>query len=419
MSTEPDRSLFREQVIERRRQRLFGDVVLSDSRISSRFVFAIGTISLTLMIWAMTATYPRTEMIPGVVATTDPSAKIFAARSGVTERVFVREGARVRKGQPLLFVGVDMRDDAQRGAAGASLSALDHQSESIALRIDAAQQTTRDERGRLADALEANAAERQSLEQQLGIQSAIVESKAEELARIIPAADKGFISKFELDRRRQALLAERQRVAQINQQIVQLESRRDDLSSQQRRLPFERQRQAAELEGELGSISQQRSRARVEVGYTVVAPIDGRVTALQAAPGRGVDPRVPLLAILPKDATFQVQLYAPSKAVGFIRAGQTVRISYDAFPYKQFGTFSGAIASISRTAYAPGEIDAPLKLEEAVYPIGVRLRNEVAPAFGTPLPLQSGMTLTAHVILERRSFFDWLLQPLHAVRNRT
>ena len=43
----------------------------------------------------------------------------------------------------------------------------------------------------------------------------------------------------------------------------------------------------------------------------------------------------------------------------------------------------------------------------------------LAPAFGTPLPLQSGMTLTAHVILERRSFFDWLLQPLHAVRNRT
>lgn len=419
MIDSPSNPLFREQVTHRRRQRLYGDVILAESRASSLFVALVGALGLALIAWATTATYPRTEKVAGIVVTAEPSAKVFAARSGVIERVYVREGARVRRGQPLLFVGVDVRDARHRGAARDGLLALDRQSESIATQIDAARRASAGEQDRLDQALASSAAERRSLRDQADIQAAIVRSKNEELDRIAPAAERGFISRFELDRRRQSLLGERQRLEQIHQQLVQLDMRRDDLAAQLRRLPVDRQRQSAELDGQLGSLAQQRARAKIDVGYMIVAPIDGRVTALQAAAGRGADPRIPLMAVIPADATFRVRLFAPSKAVGFIRPGQPVRISYDAFPYRQFGTFAGEIASISRTAYGPGEIDTPLRLEEAVYPIGVTIADEVVPAFGRRLPLQSGMTLTANVILERRSFFDWLLQPLNAVRKRT
>jgi multidrug efflux pump subunit AcrA (membrane-fusion protein) len=39
-------------------------------------------------------------------------------------------------------------------------------------------------------------------------------------------------------------------------------------------------------------------------------------------------------------------------------------------------------------------------------------------AFGEAQALQPGMTLTANLILDRRSFFDWLLTPLNAVLSR-
>lgn len=412
-------NLFREQVTERRRQRLYGDVILSDSRISSRLVIAIAAISLSLIVWATTATYPRTEGVAGVVMTSELSAKVFALRTGVAEQVFVSEGSVVRRGQPLAFIGVDMRDEDRRGAAKESLTALSDQTDSVKAQMQAAHDALSSEREKLSASLETNSGEQATLREQSLIQAAIIGSKEEELRRITPVAEKGFISQMDMDQRRQSLLAERQRAEQIKQQLVQLATRRNETAAQLRRLPMDELRQRAELQGELGSLFQQRSRARVDVGYTILSPVDGRVTALQASPGRSVDPRVPLLSVLPQRSTFHVQLYAPSKAVGFIRVGQQVRISYDAFPYKQFGTFAGTIASISRTAYAPGEIDVPVKIEEPVYLVRVRLTNETVPAFNSPLPLQSGMTLQGTVILERRSFVDWLLQPLNSVRKRT
>jgi membrane fusion protein len=221
-----------------------------------------------------------------------------------------------------------------------------------------------------------------------------------------------------MDRRLQSLLGERQRLEQLQQQLVQIQARNSDIASQLRRLPFDELRQNAELRGQLGSLSQQQSRAKVEVGYTLTAPVDGRVTALQISPGRNIDARMPLMAILPDDAHFRVQLFAPSKAAGFIRIGQAVRISYDAFPYQKFGTFAGVITAVSRTAYAPSEIDVPLKLEEPVYPIEVKLADQISPASARLLPLQSGMTLNGTIILERRSFLDWILQPINAVQKR-
>lgn len=411
--------LFREQVAEARRQRLYGEVVLTDSRISSKFVAVIAVVSVGLIIWAMTATYPRTETVPGVVVTTKPSAKVLAPRAGVAERVHVRENERVHQGQPLVFVGVEIRDEGHRGAANDTLTALDSQKDSVDVQIAAARSVMAAERDKLGLTLEAVAMEQRSIRVQMKIQASIVKSKTEELERIRPTVEKGYMSRLELDRREQSLLIEQQRLEQFNQQLVQLGVRRQDLEAQLERLPADERRQLAELEGQLSSISQQKSRTKVEVGYTVVAPIEGRVTALQASPGKGIEPGVPLMVILPEDPDFHVNLYAPSRAVGFIKVGQPVRVSYDAFPYKQFGTFGGEIDAISGMAYAPGELDTPIKVGEPVYAIKVRLANETATAFGRSLPLQSGMTLTGNIILERRSFLDWLLQPLNAVRKRT
>lgn len=114
----------------------------------------------------------------------------------------------------------------------------------------------------------------------------------------------------------------------------------------------------------------------------------------------------------------QATLFAPSRAIGMARPGQEVRLMYDAFPYQRFGSFSGRIVAISRAVLAPDEVDAPVKLQEPVYEIHVALDRQHVEAFGQALALQPGMTLNADVVLDRRSFLDWLLEPIRAVRNR-
>jgi membrane fusion protein len=166
------------------------------------------------------------------------------------------------------------------------------------------------------------------------------------------------------------------------------------------------------------TLAQQRARLRGERAYVVTAPVAGRVTALQAAVGRTVDAGIPLMVIVPEGSKLHADIYAPSRAIGFVKPGQEVRLLYDAFPYQRFGSFTGRIARVSRTAMDPRELNVPLKIEEAVYRIEVTPGAQAVNAFGERLPLQPGMTLRANIVLDRRSFGEWLLQPLNAVLKR-
>jgi membrane fusion protein len=64
-------------------------------------------------------------------------------------------------------------------------------------------------------------------------------------------------------------------------------------------------------------------------------------------------------------------------------------------------------------------VDAPVKIDTPVYRIRVALPQQVVQAYGGGAVLQPGMTLQANIVLERRSFLQWLLDPVMAVKNRT
>jgi membrane fusion protein len=124
------------------------------------------------------------------------------------------------------------------------------------------------------------------------------------------------------------------------------------------------------------------------------------------------------MTISPADPVLISELYVPSRAAGFVEAGQSVRLLYDAFPFQRFGAARGEVMSVSSTVLTPTEVNAAVKLEEPVYRVLVRLDRQSVDAFGRPMALQVGMALTADIILENRSLMDWLLQPIHAIRGR-
>jgi membrane fusion protein len=122
----------------------------------------------------------------------------------------------------------------------------------------------------------------------------------------------------------------------------------------------------------------------------ITAPIGGRVTALQAAAGRVVEPGRPLMTIVPSGSALHAEIYAPTRAIGFVESGEEVRLLYDAFPYQRFGSFAGRVNRVSRTVLDPRDIAAPLKIEEPVYrtrgrarpPVGGGVRAGAAPSAG-------------------------------------
>lgn len=412
-------SLFRQQVVDRRRRRLYGDVVVSDTRTSSFFVLAIALFLTSLLSWAAFAQYPRTERVPGIVITSAPSAKIYAHKMGTVKSVFVNDGDVVRKGQRLAFVSVGVRGTNELGYAKEVLDSLMRQRQLVKAKLLAARERVSKQTDRLKLLIGSKATEVNSLDRQIDIQRRIALTANKTADRLEPLAKSGILSRVEFENRRNNALIDKQQLEQMIQKRAQLQSTFHDLSARLDALPAELKSAEIELQIQLQTIAQQASRASIEVGYTLVAPIAGRITSLQAGLGRKVDTQHPLMSIIPVGAEFEAVIFATSRAAGFVVQGQEVRLMYDAFPYKQFGSFKGVVSSVSQSALAPAELNVPLDIKEPVYRVRVQLDDEHILAFGKKLDLQTGMTLTANIVLERRTFLDWLLEPLDAVRNRT
>src|SRR4029079_6577854 len=123
-----------------------------------------------------------------------------------------------------------------------------------------------------------------------------------------------------------------------------------------RALPFKRQTQLNEVARNTAVAEQELAEAESRREIVVTAPQDGTVTDIQAEPGSTTQLNVPLLTIVPPDTLLQAQLFARSRAIGFLRAGHRVHLRYQAFPYQKYGSYAGTVLSVSRSAMSPTEL---------------------------------------------------------------
>ena len=105
-------------------------------------------------------------------------------------------------------------------------------------------------------------------------------------------------------------------------------------------------------------------------------------------------------------------------SIGFVQAGQEVRLRFEAFAYQKYGHQPGHVLQVSRTPLAASEM-AALALPamatggEPMFRITVALDDSAA-----VLPLAAGMRLQADVLLERRRLVEWLFEPLLGFKGR-
>jgi membrane fusion protein len=146
----------------------------------------------------------------------------------------------------------------------------------------------------------------------------------------------------------------------------------------------------------------------------VTAPQPGTVTGLAAQVGQAVPLGAVLARIVPSEATLVAELFAPSRAVGFLAAGDEVRLRYAAFPYQKFGHSLGTVTAVSATTVAGDSTSGG----EPLYRVAVTLASQTVTAYGAPRRLLPGMAVEADVLLERRRVYEWVLEPLYALAER-
>lgn len=227
----------------------------------------------------------------------------------------------------------------------------------------------------------------------------------------------GYLADVKYQQHYNDYLSARANLESLNSRIA---SAKSDLSEAQDELEAAPNKLAdtlSQLRSQRSALEQQRATSEGKSRRVLRAPVAGRITAIQVHSGQDVDSKRPLMAILPQGAKYAAELFVPSRAIGFVHQGQHVELQYDAFPHERFGVYDGTIADVADAIMTPAEVPAPVKLKQSVYRVKVALDRQAISAYGKSVPLTAGMTLSADIILEKRTLLDWLLDPLYSFKG--
>lgn len=368
--------------------------------------------------FAASASYARKETVPGWLAPQSGMIRVVARQGGIVSEVHVQEGQIVQAGTPIatLRLSSDLEDGDSFVALSNSLSA---QRTAARSRASAAQATLAAEQHQLLDRRAALSRELSEARRNLSLQAERIKLARSEVERAETVAAQGFLPRRELEARRSAELAAQQESSSLAAQALGYERQIGEVEARLKAIPIDLQAARAEAASVDADLVQQGIQIETQGRYVVVATVAGRIAALPFEAGQTIAGGAAVAVMTAGDTALQGDLYAPSRAAGFIKPGQEVRVMYQAFPYQKFGAGHGVVQSVSRTVLAPSEIAIPgLQVQEPVFRVRVKLDRDTVSAYGENIPLQPGMLVSADIVMDRRTLLEWLLDPLYAAGRR-
>jgi len=413
----PQRSLFRQEAIEfQQYNRQWGQVALLQPLSTKVMTWFIATAVAIVITFLFLGQYARKETVDGYLTPTSGTSKIFVPQQGTIKEIYVKEGQEVQKGQPLLIVETSQIAANDQDVNTTMLDTLVSQRDLLINQIAAEQDRTKSEQERLTALINGLETEISEVQAQIEIQNESIRVADALVSAVSGLRARGNISEPEFRQRELAALALKQNLKSLNQQLAARHNQLIEMRFSFQQLPTVMAQKIQNIRTELSATEQRIAEINGRRAYIIRASTVGRVSTLQATVGQHADPRRLQLEIIPGNSVLQAEMFVPTRAIGFVRPGQKIRIMYHAFPYQSFGTYTGEIIKISQTILTNSDAFGPIVLKEPAYRVTAALDRQDIDAYGAKMVLQADMLLKADIILEKRPLASWFLDPLLSVR---
>ena len=418
MTDKSDEPLYRPEALAYLGMRSFGQVSvrqpMSLKLLTGGFVLAM----LAAVLFVTGSEYARKETVAGYLHPVPDLVRVTAPGPAVVERILTAPGREVAAGEPLLELGNSRPLSSGLDAAELMLQELEAQQSRLRQELDSLQRQSALERQRQLGRQALLQTSLQQSEEERRLAAHRLQLAEQELEAAMPLAQQDYITESDLRRLQEGVLAAATALNGTEQRHQSLRMELEDVRYLLDNSPLAGEDRAGRLRNELSELARQRADLSSLSGRLLRAPLAGTVTALNTGVGETVGPGRALLTIIPVDAVLTARLLVPSRAAGFVEAGQAVRLMYDSFPYQKFGTYPGTVTGVSEAALAPGSLDGPVSPAEPVFIARVALAEQTVAAFGGRRPLQPDMLLSADIVLAQRSLLDWMLEPFYSLRGR-
>ncbi|WP_431265734.1 HlyD family secretion protein [Roseateles chitinivorans] len=414
--------------------------------------------ALLLLAFAGLGRIARKVTVPGLVVSPAGSIQVVAPVSGTIRGLHLADGDAVRPEQPLFSISA--AKSSRNGTTGVLVAReIATRGRSLADEAAAQQALAASRLGSLRARQVSQRAEIGHNDAESVLLNRRIELAAGSVRRFESLAQDGFVSSMQVQQRQEELLDLQARLESVARSRAALERGVLEIDGEIDALDAQRAAERAQFERQRALIAQESAENDERREVLVAAPIRGSIGALTLHDGQAVREGQVLLTLVPEDAQavapadvsadvqtearadtegqdgpdrqdrggrqtrlLEVELFAPSRAVGFVAPGQSVRLRLAAFPYQKFGMQRGRVTAVSRTPLAADELPAgqaaalmqATRSNEPLFRIKVRLASVSVRAYGTRFPLRPGMALEADIQQEYRAIWEWMLEPLFA-----
>ena len=410
-------SLFRQEVFAAKRNTWLGEIVLIRPTSFAYLTIITALIVVVMLSYLFRGEYTRKAKAIGYIVPNSGLIKVAPQQAGVVSELRVQEGQSVNKGDVLAIINTE------RATAGG-----DAQLE-ISKQLTARRGLLNQDREKLttlyarqARALSDRAinirAELAQVDSSIALQRERVRITETMLATQRRLNQEKFISDLALQQKEQERLVDLSNLENLKRGRTVLLRDLAAIDADAKALPLKRENEISQVSKSLASLEQDRIEVESRRETLLTAPQSGMVTALATDKGKLALAGQAVLSIIPLGSSLQADLYIPARAAGFVREGATTLLQYQAFPYQKFGTHEGKVMRVSRTAVASTELPFPSQQGELYYVATVLIAKQTVTAYGKEQPLQSGMLVDANILLDRRTLFEWVFEPLYSISGR-
>jgi hemolysin D len=415
--------------------------------VGRRVVWVLLILLAALLIWTLIGRLDIVAVAEGKLVPHGYVKIVQPSEAGIVKEILVREGQRVVAGQTL------MRMDALISDADAKALDAEFQRKRLSLRRIEAELSGKsfaalpgDPPDLARDVLAHYLADRHALDAALAEErtrlvkarqdlsaAEQVKAKLEEVVPHYRAQDKAYEKLVQngfagplmgSDKRRERVEKEQE----LKTQLHVIESARAGIAQSEKKLAQIESDYRRQLHAERNETQNAADKLAQEIAkqthrqalLELKAPQAGIVKDLAThTAGTVVQPGTIMLTLVPQDESLRAEVWVTNEDVGFVRAGQPVKLKLAAFPFQKYGLLEGRVeqvgADAADPAAAPGgatNSNDRLRGQPLYYKALVALPGKTLTAQGVPLDLSSGMQVAAEIHLGTRSVAEYLLSPV-------
>lgn len=412
--------LFRSEVLKAKSQSWLGPIYLTNPMASWAMPLTAVSVVIVGILFLSSGHYTRKESVSGQLVPNLGLLTVRAPGVGIVSNLYVREGDHVARGDVL----AEIVDDKSSATLGNTMEVIQAQLEieraQLQSSIRANDSLLKDKESALETKITSLKEKFSLLNTQKNIEQEQVNSNQRLFLNIQPLLAKHYVSAFQNEEQRRATLSAKQRLSSLMEDMAGVKEQINSANHDLIQLPLAAERERGVLEQQLDALQQAMAKNEQQRGAVVRAQSNGIASSVLVKKGQPVSDGKQLLTIIPDDSVLEAKLYVPSSAVGFIKKGSLVVIRYQAFPYEQYGLQYGRVVNVSSSTVDLSDGD-PVKKDlrgQPLYLVIVKLEKAYVAVGGSRFPLRSGMTLDADILLDRRSLWDWIVDPFRMISDR-